>query len=216
MLIAALLGFLSGWVASVPIAGPISALVVARGVEGRFRAGSFIALGGGVVEALYAFLAFWGFSTFLADYPLVEPLSQGGGAVVLIVMGVIFLRKDVAAEAATREAPDSAWANIALGAWICAINPTLIATWSAFVTMVHGSGAVDLRDSAMALPFAAGCAGGITGWFLTLLWIIRRFRERFKPDTLARVVKLLGVLLLILALWFVYRFASYFFGPTSV
>jgi len=210
MLIAAIAGFLSGWLASVPIAGPISALVVARGVEGRFRAGGYIALGGGIVEALYAFLAFWGFSTLFADYPIIEPISQGGGAVVLTVLGVVFLRKRDAQSAEEHARRDSAWGSFALGAWICAINPTLIATWSAFVTMVHGSGVVDLRDSAMALPFAVGCALGITGWFLTLLWIIHRYRERFSAKVLSRVLQVIGVALLGLAVWFGWRFASYF------
>jgi multisubunit Na+/H+ antiporter MnhB subunit len=81
---------------------------------------------------------------------------------------------------------------------------------------VHGSGLVDLRDNTMAFPFAAGCALGITGWFLTLLWIIRRYREQFKLRTLNRVVRMIGAVLLLLSLWLGWRFVSYFLGPTSV
>jgi threonine/homoserine/homoserine lactone efflux protein len=213
MLIVALLGFLAGGLASVPIAGPISALVLARGLEGRFRAGLFIAMGAGLVEALYAFLAFWGFSTFLAQYPIIEPISQAGGAFVLLVLGVVFIRKGKERQKATAPARDSAWGSFALGAWICGINPTLIATWSAFVTMVHGSGIVDLTDSRMALPFAAGCALGICSWFVTLLAIIRRYHGRFRTETLVRVVRTIGVVLLVLSTWFAYRFVSYFLEP---
>lgn len=214
MLTAILLGFAAGWIASVPIAGPISALVVARGIEGRFRAGAYIALGGGLVEALYAFLAFWGFSTFLADYPIIAPISQASGAVVLLVLGVVFLRKRIKKAESARPTGDSAWSNFALGAWICAINPTLIATWSAFVTTVHGSGIVDLREGAMALPFALGCAAGICGWFLTLLAGIRRHRDRFREETLGRLVQGIGAVLLLTSAWFVYKLAQTLLGAT--
>ncbi len=211
MLIAALLGFAFGWVGSVPIAGPIAALVVARGIEGRFRAGGYIALGGGIVEAVYAFLAVWGFSTFLADYPVIDPISRAGGAIVMTALGVTFLIKKEPKKLADAPPPrDSRWGNFALGAWICAINPTLIATWSAVTTTLHGSGWVSFTDPRLAYPFAAGCAAGITGWFMTLLWIIRRYRERFSETVLARLVRVIGALLLCLAVWFAWRTYLYF------
>lgn len=209
MLIAFFIGVLAGWLASVPIAGPISALVVARGIEGRFKAGGYIAFGGGLVEAMYAFLAFWGFGTFLAQYPLIEPLSQAGGAIVLGVLGVMFMRKQEQRAAPEVGKRESAWSNFALGAWICGINPTLLATWSGFIATVHGSGLVDLTDTRLAAPMATGCAVGITGWFLVLIGIIRRYRERFRAETLTKLIRVMGVFLLCLSLWFAWRFVTY-------
>ena len=68
-----LFGVVFGTLGSIPVAGPISALVVTRGIQGRFRAANYIALGGALPEAVYAFLVFWGFSNFVDDYPLVQP-----------------------------------------------------------------------------------------------------------------------------------------------
>ncbi len=209
MLIAILLGFLSGWFGSVPVAGPIAALVVTRGMQGRFRAGVYIALGGGVVEAAYAFLAFLGFSTFLTQYPVIVPISRGVAAVVLLVLGIVFARPQPAPQESDIPPRDSALGNFALGAWICAINPTLIATWAVVVTTVHAFDFIDLTSS-QALPFALGACLGIAGWFLTLLWLIRRYRERFSPKVLARVVRGIGVVLMVVALWFAWRFVQYF------
>ena len=215
MLIAALLGFAFGWIGSVPVAGPISALVVTRGIQGRFRAAAWIAVGGGLAEAVYAFLAVWGFSTFLAQYPIIDPISRAGGAVVMTVLGITFIRKKTSdASGSQHELRDSAWGNFVLGAWICAINPTLIATWSAVATSLHGSGAVELNDPSMAYPFAAGCCLGITGWFLTLVVLIRRYRDRFSHVTLTKFVRVIGWLLLALAMWFGYRTVIYFLGST--
>jgi threonine/homoserine/homoserine lactone efflux protein len=212
MVLAAVLGLLFGFVGSIPVAGPISALVVTRGLEGRFRSGVWIAVGGGLVEALYALLAFWGFSTFLADYPIITPISRGGGAVVLLVLGVTFWRRQTAEDSGASEADvppprDHAWQSFALGAWICAINPTLIATWTAVVTTVHGSGLVDF-EGRMAIPFAIGCAVGIAGWFLTLLAIIRRYRDSFSNAVLRRLMKVVAVFLVAVGLWFAWRFVQ--------
>lgn len=208
MILAAVLGFLLGFVGSVPVAGPIAALVVTHGIQGRFRAGVYVALGGALLEAAYACLAFWGFSTLLARYPVVVPISRAAAAVILAALGIGFLfgRR----EPAEGELPpaDSAWASFAVGASICAFNPTLIATWTAVVTTLHASGLVDLQG-AQALPFGAGVLGGIAGWFLALLGIIRRFRGRFSRDTLARTVRVIGALLLLLAGWFALRFVQY-------
>lgn len=214
MLFAALFGFAAGFLGSVPVAGPISALVLSRGVQGRFKAGAFIALGGGLVEALYAFLAFWGFSTFLVTYPIIEPISRGAGAVVLLGLGLSFVLKK---EDEPAKAPplDSKRGSFFLGAWICAINPTLILTWSGFVTTLYSSGVVEFHGS-HALPFAAGCASGICGWFLALLAIIRRYRERFSSAVIRRVVNVIGVLLLGLGLWFAVRFVQYFVDPATI
>ena len=208
MFTAALLGFALGWFGSIPVAGPISALVVTRGIQGRFRAGAFIALGAGLAEAMYAFLAFWGFSTFLSDYPLIEPISRAAAAVILFGLGISFVRTKTM-EAKTEEKPrESAIGSFVLGTMLCLLNPTLIATWGATVTMLYSSKLVDF-SSAQAAPFAAGACVGIAGWFLTLLWIIRRYKGRFTTAALTRVVRIVGVVLLLIATWFAINFVRY-------
>lgn len=214
MLTAALFGFGLGWLGSIPVAGPISALVVTRGIQGRFRAGSFIALGAGLAEALYAFLAFWGFSTFLADYPIIEPISGAAAALILFVLGVSFARTK-SMEAKTKELPrDSALGSFTLGAMLCLLNPTLIATWGATVTTLYSAKVVDF-SSAQAAPFAVGVSLGIAGWFLTLLWLIRRYKDRFTTAALTRLVRGVGVLLIGLALFFAVRFVQYLMATAA-
>jgi threonine/homoserine/homoserine lactone efflux protein len=209
MLIAAIVGFLFGSIGSIPVAGPISALVVTRGIQGRFRAGVYIALGGGIAEAVYAFLAFWGFSTFLTKYPIVTPISRGVAAVILTALAVTLVRKRVV-EPSTKFAPrDSALGSFALGASICLLNPTLIATWTAVVTTLYSSEAIQLTG-AQALPFALGVCSGIAAWFLTLLWMIRRHKDRFSPASLSRFIRGVGFALFAVAAWFGWRFIAYF------
>ncbi len=74
MLSALLAGFLFGFIGSMPVAGPIAGLVLSRGLQGRFASGANIAVGAALAEAAYACLAFWGFSTLLADHGWIDPL----------------------------------------------------------------------------------------------------------------------------------------------
>jgi threonine/homoserine/homoserine lactone efflux protein len=214
MLVAIILGFAFGWIGSIPVAGPIAAVVVTRGLQGRFRSAVMVAVGGAVIEAGYACLAFWGFSTLLKDYPLVDPISRGLAAVILAGLGIMFLRGVARSNSqSTKATPTrndhSDWASIAVGASICALNPTLIATWTAVVTTLHGGGFVDVHGR-QAIPFALGVMCGIGGWFVALLAIIERYRQRFSDLVLARTVRVVGAGLLLLSGWFAVRFVLYF------
>lgn len=218
MLTAVVLGFLFGFLGSVPVAGPIAALVFARGVEGRFRSGVFIGVGGAVAEAGYAFLAFWGFSALLTQYPIVVPISRAAAAVVLTVLGIAFVRakssktEATEGEGATRaKVADTVWASFVLGFGITALNPTLIATWSAGVATLYSTDLVQFTPD-RAPPFGIGACVGIATWFWILIALIRRYRTRFSMATLRKVVRVVGVFLLALAAWFALRFVQFLMG----
>lgn len=208
MAIAALIGFLFGFFGSIPVAGPISALVLSRGVQGRFRSGAYIAVGGGLTEAAYAYVAFWGFATYLQRYPWIEPASRLAAAVILVALGISFTRYRLKAHEPTRDDAGTALSSFALGVTITALNPTLIATWTGVAATLFSTELIDM-SSAQATPFAGGVCLGIAGWFLVLLELIRRHRGRFDERTLERVVRVIGGLLVLLGGYFAFRFVSY-------
>lgn len=91
-MVAVVAGLIIAFVASMPVAGPVAALVVRHGLEGHVKSALMLGLGTGLAEGIYAFLALWGFSTFLADYPVVIPISKIVAAVILIGLGIWFTR----------------------------------------------------------------------------------------------------------------------------
>ncbi|MDP6944769.1 MAG: LysE family transporter [Myxococcota bacterium] len=203
MFVAALIGFLFGFVGSMPVAGPIAALVFARALEGRMRSGLHIAIGGAVAESLYAALAFWGFAELLERYAWIQPVSNGAAAVILSVLGVIFIRQREE-EPAARPAQERAGAGLLLGFTITALNPTLIATWAAAAATLLSTGLIAF-DSSHAAPFSLGAMVGIVAWFAVLLRLVAHFRDRFSYATLAKVIRVMGWCLLVLAGWFAWR-----------
>lgn len=208
MLAAAILGFVFGFFGSMPIAGPIAALVFSRGLENRARSALYLAGGAAIAEGGYAYLAFWGFSAILSTHPWVEPVSRAAAALILTGLGVHFTRKPRSDDG--ERVPDPNVGNkrsFFLGFTVTALNPTLIATWTGAVTFVYSLDVVRF-DGASALPFSIGACLGIVVWFSVLLTLLNRFRARFSRSTLSRVMRGTGVFLIVLGGVFAVRFVQ--------
>lgn len=211
MLTAALLGFVLGFVTSMPVAGPVSLLVFKGGLQGRSRIGVSLAVGSAIAESAYAYLAFWGFTALLASYAWIEPVSRALTAVLLTALGVRF----VLMRTATPSQPQGVTRQVGikrsffLGLTITALNPTLIATWSAGVAALHSFEAVTF-GAHLALPFAIGVGCGSAAWFAVLLSLLGRYKQRFPAETLVRTLRVMGAFAIVLGLYFGVRFVMYF------
>jgi threonine/homoserine/homoserine lactone efflux protein len=201
--LALLLGFLFGFIGSIPVAGPISLLVVAYGLRGRYRDAIFLAAGGALAESGYAALSFWGMSALLARYPAILPWSRAAGAVVLLGLGSVFVSGGGMKES-TQE-PDSKRRSFLTGFGLTALNPTLIVTWTAATTTLYGTGLLSPSRGAAA-PFSIGAFVGIVAWFSVLVALIERYRDKFRPSLLGRMIQVIGLLLIGLGLFFAWLF----------
>ncbi len=207
MFTALIIGFLFGFIGSMPVAGPIAALVLARALSGRFRAACAISVGAAVAEAGYAFLAFYGFSTLLVKYPVILPISRAAAALILTTLGVLLAWKQGKIGETKEPERDRLTGSLLLGFTICALNPTLLATWTAASATLASSGLLKITPQ-LAIPFALSACVGIVAWFLVLLALVRKYRERFRAETLAKVVRAIGVVLVGLGIYFGYLFIS--------
>jgi threonine/homoserine/homoserine lactone efflux protein len=186
--------FAFAFLGSLPLAGPIAILVVADGVSGRYKEALLIAFGAAIAEGTYAFLAFWGFSTFLARHALVLPISHGVTAVLLCALGTHFLffklkEKEASSDEETK--PGRFW----FGFSIAALNPTLLATWGAVMTFLCSRQLVHFTG-VLAVPFGMFAAAGIAAWGLMVVWLLKRFRNQLPRAALAWVVRSMGVVLI--------------------
>jgi threonine/homoserine/homoserine lactone efflux protein len=206
MLTVALLGFVFGFIGSMPVAGPIAILVFGRGLEGRLRSGVYLAVGAAIAESVYAYFAYWGFSELLSHNDWIEPVTRTAAAVLLIGLGLHFTfgrKKTQELDPSLVEQKKNVGnkRSFLLGFTITALNPALIATWSAAVTALHSFDAVDFAPK-NALPFSVGVLLGIAVWFTILLVVLGRFRGRFSRTTLDKMVRAMGVFLILLGAYF--------------
>jgi threonine/homoserine/homoserine lactone efflux protein len=208
MLAAILLGFVFGFVGSMPVAGPIAVLVFGRGLEGRLRSGVYLALGAAIAESVYAYVAYWGIGALLTSHRWIDLTSRALAAVILIVLGARFAfvrNRQERAEVASERPNVGNKRSFLLGFTITALNPALIATWSAAVTTLHSFDVVSF-EAKDALPFSLGVLAGIGAWFSLLLFFLGRFRGRFQRSTLDRIIQVMGYFLIALGLYFAVKF----------
>jgi threonine/homoserine/homoserine lactone efflux protein len=208
VLFTATIGFLFGFIGSIPVAGPVAALIFARSIDGRFRSGVYIGIGCASAEMVYACLAYWGFSAFLAEVPWIVPVSRAGAAILLVALGILFLTKKGGPPAPEDARKDHGLGSFLVGFSLTALNPTLIATWTAAATTLFSSGLVRF-EPALAVPFGLGAGVGIVSWFALLVGVIRRYKDRFRYSVLLGVLRVMGVFLLALAAGFGYAFVDY-------
>jgi threonine/homoserine/homoserine lactone efflux protein len=189
------LGF--GFFGSMPLAGPIAIMVLSRAAEGKLDAAIRIALGAAIAEGIYAGLAFWGFTTFLARHEIVVPISHGVTAVVLVALGVRFVFWKLTEKEDRRRATAG---SALLGFTVSALNPTLFVTWSAAVAFLYSKG---LREPSAihAVPFGLCAATGVSLWFVALGWLLKKYEGRLPRKVLTGVVRTLGVALVGLGVW---------------
>jgi threonine/homoserine/homoserine lactone efflux protein len=234
VLIAILTGLVAAFLASMPVAGPVAALVVRHALEGRPRSALALGIGTGIAEGIYAFLALWGFATFLVDYPIVVPISKIVAALILIGLGFWFTRFVPHTPGAPEEVPPPSGhphhkhhtvpslevarvmslqverpvQSLGVGFSVTFLNPTLLATWAAATTTIMSFGLFPVEPS-HALPFALGVVLGASGWFALLVWLLSRYRHHFSPLTLQRVIRGMGWGLTGLGIWFAIAFVLY-------
>lgn len=204
MVIALLVGLLCGFLGSIPVAGPISALVLHRGLNRRYTSAIWIGWGGALAEGLYAAVTYFGFAKYLTQYPWIDTVSRGLAAVILIALGISFMRYKTKTGGEPKKKADSALQSFGFGFTITALNPTLIATWAAMAVTLASAGMTMTPEK--AVPFSVGATVGIGGWFSIFVLILKRYGERFKPRTLERVVRVIGLAVVGLGVWFVVRF----------
>jgi threonine/homoserine/homoserine lactone efflux protein len=195
---ALIIGLILGFLGSMPIAGPTAAIVASRGLENRASSGLAISIGSAVGEAIYAFAAFWGITALMGRFPFILPASRLFGCVIIVGLGIYFVARRASPPPDNHDEAKGL-RNVLLGFTIAIVNPTLIVTWTAAVGIGHATGL--LRASANdAFPFALGAGAGIVGWFATLLWALGHFRARLQATTLDRVIRGMGVVLIVTGL----------------
>lgn len=198
MLTAWLAGLVMGVGGSIPVAGPTTMLVLSYGLQGRLRAATMVALGSAVPEGIWAGLALWGFGALLRNYAWVAPASEIAAAVILLAVGLLLLLRPPAARANAedeRTELEGTLRPFMLGLSLTGLNPTLLFNWGAAVTMAVSLGAIT-PHAKMAAPFGLGVTMGILAWFAFVLQLLARHHRRFSPDMRARILRIMGLILL--------------------
>ena len=209
ILLAALTGFVSGLLLSIPV-GPINLTILNEGARRGFKWAMLIGLGATAMEVIYCFIAFTGFASFFTR-GYVKAAMELFSFVFLLFLGIKFL-----AAKSVQQAP------VHLGARALLFEERLgqrLHPTSAFMTgLVRVMGNVGVLvfwiilaanfisrewvspDWPGKLACVTGVALGTGFWFIGLSWAVSLGHGKFSERTLLKMEHFSGVCLLVLAL----------------
>ncbi|MBU6154887.1 MAG: LysE family translocator [Bdellovibrionales bacterium] len=201
MIVPLFAGTVLGFIGAMPIAGPISALVLRYGLKRQFKKGRALGFGAGLAEAMYVLLAFLGFELFFKSIPYFESSMSAMAGIILIMLGIHFCRAKPARWAESEPTPkEKGRGAFLLGFGVSIVNPTLLATWTAVIASLHRVAAFPYTPESGG-SFAFGVWIGTGLWFVLMLDLIKRNHSRFKNHWLKGIMTGMGVLLILLGIW---------------
>jgi len=198
--LAALTGFISGLLLSIPV-GPVNLTILNEGARRGFWWASMIGLGATVMEVIYCAIAFTGFSS-LFERGYIKAAMELFSFVFMLFLGVKFLvARTIPATNRVEERieeklhPHSAFM---IGFVRVMGNPGVLLFWIVLAANFVSREWVR-PNGAGKLACILGVAAGTGLWFLGLSWAVSLGHQKFSQKTLLRMEHLSGVGLLVLA-----------------
>ncbi len=200
LLLAALTGFLSGFILSVPV-GPVNATIINEGARRGLLWALMIGFGATAMEVIYCALAFTGFASFF-DGRVVKAALELTSFVFMLYLGLRFLNArriesvaPVEEKIKERLQPHSAFAT---GFVRVMGNPGVFLFWIVLAANFKsrdwvGGSAGDVASC------VAGVGVGTNVWFSGLSYAVSRGHRKLTEQTLLRMEHASGVCLLALA-----------------
>lgn len=199
-LVAALTGFLSGFLLSVPV-GPVNVTIINEGARRGLLWGLLIGFGAVAMEVLYCALAFTGFASLFTG-PTMKAAMELTSFVFMLYLGVRFLSVrtvpmpgHVEEKIHVRLNPHSAFA---IGFVRVMANPGVFLGWVVLAANFISRGWVEPNWPGK-LSCIAGVAGGTSVWFSGLSYAVSRGTGKFTEKTLLRMEHVSGIFMLALA-----------------
>ncbi len=201
MLLAAVTGFISGFIISIPV-GPVNLTIMNEGARRGFAWAALIGLGATAMEVLYCAIAFTGFASIFGG-KVVKAAMELFSFAFMLYLGIRFLAaKSIPAARRIEERiekklhPHSAFM---VGFVRVMGNPGVLLFWiilaANFISrewvepVLHGK-----------LACVSGVALGTGLWFVGLSWAVSLGHRKFSERTLLRMEHISGICLLLMAL----------------
>ena len=200
IVVAALTGFISGLLLSIPV-GPINLTIMNEGARRGFRWACMIGLGAVVMEVIYCAIAFTGFASIFREGHI-KAAMELFSFVFMLFLGVKFLiarsiPKSNKIEERIEEKlhPHSAFM---IGFVRVMGNPGVLVFWVILAANFVSREWVQPTGSAK-LACILGVAAGTAVWFFGLSYAVSLGHRKFSQRTLLRMEHGSGIGLLILA-----------------
>ena len=208
MVLAALTGFISGLILSIPV-GPVNLTILNEGARRGFAWAALIGLGATVMEVIYCFIAFTGFASFFTE-GYIKAAMELFSFVFMLFLGVKFMMT-TAVRVPRRFGATAGRIEERIGERLHPHSAFMIglvrvmANLGVFVFWIILAASFISREWVTPdWPGKLACVGGValgTGlWFLGLSWAVSLGHGKFSEQTLLRMERYSGLGLVVIAI----------------
>lgn len=206
ILLAFITGFATGFVSSIPV-GPINVTIVHEGAQRGFRWAFFIGLGAVIMESIYSFVGFAGFSG-LFDSKFIRSCLQLVSFILVLYLGVQFLRaKRLTVNPASVDKLEERLHHptaFFTGFIRVLANPAILLFWIAIsATFINYELVAPTLQSKSSCVLGVAC-GALT-WFTILSYGVSLGHGKFSDRTLLRLSHVSGIFMLGMAVILAYK-----------
>jgi threonine/homoserine/homoserine lactone efflux protein len=181
-------GFMAGLAIAVPV-GPVNVLCASRTIAKGRLSGLMSGFGAATADAFYGAIA--GFSiTFVIGFLEREEFwIRVVGGLLLVAIGVMYFFKPAAPPHLTRE-NGSVHSDYVSTLLLTLTNPTTVLS---FVAVLAGLGMGGHRVWWLTFLLVAGIFCGSMLWWVVLVLMVNRFRQRFNQHTMRWMNRIAGL-----------------------
>lgn len=134
ILILSLVGFMAGFILSMPVAGPISILITSNALKGRIRYCHRATIGASLADFVFIFIAVYGVTKLYTLYKPFIPYVLLAGALFLFYVGLKILKTKIDLEhphddKLAAKIKSRGKGGFLTGFLISFLNPTLFISW---------------------------------------------------------------------------------------
>lgn len=210
LLLAFITGFATGFISSIPV-GPINVTIVHEGATRGFRWAFFIGLGAVVMECIYSYIGFAGFSDILASKKFIRLGIELVSFILVLYLGIQFIRaKELPQNPKSVEKIEERLHHPAAfftGFIRVLANPAVLLFWITIsVTFISQKWVEPTWQGKSFCVFGVGC--GALSWFTLLSYGVSLGHGKFSDRTLLRLSHFSGICLFGMALVIGYRLVS--------
>ena len=199
-MIALAIGLIVGFLMVIPI-GPVNVSVVNTGLNRSYAAALSVGLGGAIMDMLYFFVIMSGLALFTFNDSLVLT-AKIIGIIFIIIIGVLsFMSRP---EDLKKNSDDTKIIRkrgyFLLGVFLYVSNPTIFAGLSALCAAIKSYNLfLDVTSNRVFLALGVGV--GSAFWYWLLVFLVKKYREKFTARMLVNINKVCGVLVIIMAFY---------------
>ncbi|MBN2614409.1 MAG: LysE family transporter [Bacteroidales bacterium] len=203
--------YVMGFFTAIPV-GATQIEIAKRSFAGHVGAALMIVLGSAISDVMYGFIAFFGIAPFLKE-KIVMAIFWAAGSIILFLLGWHTLknyRKTIQLDARNGVLKHRGF-SLVVGFSLAVTNPMMIFWWLTVADIEERIGLIKHFTTNTHLLFLLFGGLGIASYLVTLSFILKWAKKFLSEKTERKINMGLGILLLILGFYFLFRFVQVYF-----